>query len=269
MDRSGWIKLHRSLMNSAVWRDCTPEQNRILITLMCMANYEEKTVLLSGKAIKLHAGQFVTSLGGIVEKCASDAVTPKKVRTALKLFAQLGFLKVETTTTYTLITITNWTSYQQGSEWAPDEAGVGKAETSQGQTVDKPEADQGQTEGKAWATDNNINNIKNFKKTKTQEGVARAGSVEGFVKPDIEEVRAFCAERGSKIDPDRFYDYYESNGWMVGKNKMQSWKASVRHWEKSEEKSAAKAEKRPFLTYGQREYTKDFLEDYFKKKEGF
>lgn len=55
-----------------------------------------------------------------------------------------------------------------------------------------------------------------------------------FDPPSLEEVKEYCEERGSGIDPQRFFDFYASNGWMVGKNKMQDWKASVRTWESRE-----------------------------------
>ena len=51
-----------------------------------------------------------------------------------------------------------------------------------------------------------------------------------FKPPTAAEVRAYCAEKGYGIDPDRFVDFYESKGWMVGKNKMKSWRACVRTW---------------------------------------
>lgn len=54
-----------------------------------------------------------------------------------------------------------------------------------------------------------------------------------FVPPTYEEVKAYCEERKNNVDPQRFIDYYESNGWMVGKNKMKSWKAAVRTWERN------------------------------------
>ena len=54
-----------------------------------------------------------------------------------------------------------------------------------------------------------------------------------FVPPTVEEVRAYCQERGNKVDPQAFVDHYTSNGWMVGKNKMKSWKAAVGTWERS------------------------------------
>ena len=52
-----------------------------------------------------------------------------------------------------------------------------------------------------------------------------------FVPPTVDEVRAYCQERGNCVNPQRFVDYYSSNGWMVGKTKMKDWKAAVRTWE--------------------------------------
>lgn len=54
--------------------------------------------------------------------------------------------------------------------------------------------------------------------------------VSRFTPPTREELLSYVNEKGLSIDPDRFLDYYESNGWMVGKNKMKDWKAAVRNW---------------------------------------
>jgi len=35
---------------------------------------------------------------------------------------------------------------------------------------------------------------------------------------------------GSKILPDKFHNYYESNGWRVSKNPMKNWKATFKNW---------------------------------------
>ena len=55
-----------------------------------------------------------------------------------------------------------------------------------------------------------------------------------FEKPTLSEIEQYCIERGNKVDAQHFYDYYESNGWKVGKNSMKDWKAAVRTWERSE-----------------------------------
>ena len=52
-----------------------------------------------------------------------------------------------------------------------------------------------------------------------------------FTPPSIDEVRAYCEERGNNVDPQRFIDFYAAKGWMVGRNKMKDWKAAVRTWE--------------------------------------
>lgn len=54
--------------------------------------------------------------------------------------------------------------------------------------------------------------------------------------PTLDEVKEYCSERGNKVDPERWFDYYTSNGWKVGKNPMKDWKAAVRTWERGESK---------------------------------
>ena len=55
-----------------------------------------------------------------------------------------------------------------------------------------------------------------------------------FEKPTLSEIKAYCIERGNKVDAQHFFDYYESNGWKVGKNSMKNWQAAIRTWERSE-----------------------------------
>lgn len=51
-------------------------------------------------------------------------------------------------------------------------------------------------------------------------------------KPTVEEIKDYCEQRGNNIDPEMFFDHYEANGWMVGRNPMKNWQAAVRTWEK-------------------------------------
>ena len=55
-----------------------------------------------------------------------------------------------------------------------------------------------------------------------------------FTKPSIEEIAAYCRERNNMINPELFFDHYESNGWKVGKTGMKDWKAAVRTWERND-----------------------------------
>jgi len=57
-----------------------------------------------------------------------------------------------------------------------------------------------------------------------------------FKKPTLEEISAYCVERKNNVNPEKFLNYYESNGWRVGKNPMKDWKACIRTWEQNNKK---------------------------------
>ena len=54
---------------------------------------------------------------------------------------------------------------------------------------------------------------------------------ERFSPPSLDEVKKYCEERGNRISPQSFIDFYSSKGWMIGKSKMRDWMAAVRTWE--------------------------------------
>jgi uncharacterized protein YdaU (DUF1376 family) len=68
-----------------------------------------------------------------------------------------------------------------------------------------------------------------------------------FVIPTVEEVRTYCSTRGNAINPQKFVDSYTAKGWMIGKNHMKDWKATVRTWETrdAEEKGIAAPSGKP------------------------
>lgn len=65
-----------------------------------------------------------------------------------------------------------------------------------------------------------------------------------FVPPSIDEIRAYCNERGNTVDAERFFDFYSANGWKQGRGKpIVDWKAAVRTWER--QNNAVQAEPPP------------------------
>lgn len=54
-----------------------------------------------------------------------------------------------------------------------------------------------------------------------------------FKKPSVEEIKSYIDEKGYNVDAEMFFDFYESKGWLVGKNKMKDWKAAVRTWNRN------------------------------------
>ena len=57
-----------------------------------------------------------------------------------------------------------------------------------------------------------------------------------FKKPMIHQIEFYCKERKNNIDPEAFWDFYESKDWFVGKSKMKCWKSAVRNWERGDKK---------------------------------
>ena len=114
---------------------------------------------------------------------------------------------------------------------------------------------------------------------KDRLGKDRIGEGEGttrkrFVPPTLDEVAAFVQEIGGKIDPQRFLDYYASNGWMVGRNHMKDWKATVRRWAREDGKTGkapATTPKPSALTaqdYTQRQYAGDVINLFEDEEDG-
>lgn len=60
-----------------------------------------------------------------------------------------------------------------------------------------------------------------------------------FQRPTVEEVRAYCQERGNRVDPERFVTYYDANGWVQGNRgkPIKDWRAAVRLWEQNDKKN--------------------------------
>ena len=70
-------------------------------------------------------------------------------------------------------------------------------------------------------------------------------SIKRFAPPTLEEVQSYSSEKGYHIDCQRFIDYYESNGWKVGRNPMKDWKAAVRSWAARDKQENSSAPKTP------------------------
>lgn len=73
-----------------------------------------------------------------------------------------------------------------------------------------------------------------------------------FKKPTLQEIKDYCIERKNGINPKRFYNFYESKNWMIGKNKMKNWKACIRTWEQRD-----KTDKQELPSWFDKEYKRD------------
>ena len=121
----------------------------------------------------------------------------------------------------------------------------GKPKANQNETKTEPKPNQDVTE-----TEPNENVNVNVNENDLKENIKR----KVFTKPTAEEVKAYCAERKNNVDADKFIDFYESKGWLIGKNPMKDWKASVRTWEKSSGKSPPNKPSNVYINPAQKEF---------------
>lgn len=62
-------------------------------------------------------------------------------------------------------------------------------------------------------------------------------SLKRTIPPEQADVVEYCKSRNSTVDPYKWFDFYASKGWMIGKTKMKDWQAAVRTWERTNESS--------------------------------
>ena len=106
------------------------------------------------------------------------------------------------------------------------------------QTASKTEAKRKQnTSEKEKEGENEKEGEIEIEKEKENECYTRARR---FTPPTVEDVRAYCLERGNGIDAQNFVDFYASKGWKVGSNAMKDWRAAVRTWERRDKDGSAR-----------------------------
>ena len=107
---------------------------------------------------------------------------------------------------------------------------------------------------------NNINSSSysvEFSLSKERE--RKKGSLSRFVPPTLEELDAYIKENHLNVSADKFYDYYVTCGWTVGRNKpMKDWKAAVRNWSRRQDEF-----KKPSKTTGPT-HGEQWAEDFFR-----
>ena len=215
MESKGYIKLHRSILDWEWYGDTTTTS--VFIHLLLTANWEETR--WRGQTIK--RGETKTTYKDIAKALG---ISIQSTRTAISHLESTGEITRRVTNHRQFITIENYEKYQ-GCDLPTN------TQTNT-QDTDNLTSDQQAT---------NTHNIKEYKEIKE---VKKTNNIKRFVPPSVEEVRAYCLERGNHIDPQHFIDYYQSNGWKVGKNPMKDWRASVRNWEKNQPKPKSN---NPFL----------------------
>lgn len=173
------------------------------------------------------------------------------VRLALRTFEKYGMIEIVNNT----ITIPNWEKHQS----------LDALERSREKTRERVQVYRDRqklladsidvTLQKRNVTQTEEDKSKSKSKSKSRLEVDSTGDCKGaarprFTPPTMDEVSDYCKQRGNTVDAQRWFDYYTSNGWMVGKNHMKDWKAAIRTWERG---SSAKPSGNVFMDIAREE----------------
>lgn len=205
----GWICLHRCIQDHWIWQDAN--RFKWWIDLLLRANNKDAKVLIDGSLMECKRGQFITSLGKLAEEWM---VSRNTVRRFLDALESDTMIVRKSTHKLTQITICNYDSYQD-------------VRTSDDTT-------DGQVTIQQTDTNNNIDNTSTSRSISNSNREGGKKTQTKFIPPTLEEVIAYCKERGKGVNAERWFNHYVTVGWMVGRNKMKDWRAAVRKWEDNE-----------------------------------
>ena len=227
-----FIKIDRKILEWEWYRN----EHTKNVFLHCLLKANWKDSKFEGKEVP--RGSFITS----IKKIALELdLTEDEVKTALKHLLKTGELTKQTTNKYTVITVSNYELYQE----------VAKQNQNNSQTDTEP------LPNNSTSITNLLPTIEEYKEGEEDKEVKKESKEDNntppvspsqgeadtpkkskrFVPPTVDDVEQYCFERNNGIDGQAFVDFYESKGWMVGKNKMVSWKAAVRTWERERKKN--------------------------------
>ena len=199
---NGYIKLFRSFRDWYGYGNT--KRVALWIELLLLATHQDAAFLFNGEPTELRPGQFITGRNKLSQ---ATGISEAYIEDLLNEFEKQGQIQQQKKTTSRMITIVNWSDFQNSDNRT---------------TTERQPSDNGAT------TERHIQEGKEHKKVRREEG--KEGR---FIPPTIEEVVDYCQERNSPVDPHTFYDKGIGTGWVdKNGNKYKDWKAVVRTWEK-------------------------------------
>lgn len=152
---SGWIKLHRQLVNSSKFAD--PDILRLWILCLTKATHKDTVVVIDRQEIPLSPGQFITGRYSLDQDYNAILAPRKKIKDTtlwswLQRLEKWGDLDIKSTNKYSVVTVLKWSDYQETL-------------TTEPQQTDNRLT----TELQQFDTNKNVKNLENLKKEKNKE----------------------------------------------------------------------------------------------------
>jgi hypothetical protein len=214
-----------------------PKTAHFWVYLLLRANWRDGRF----KGMEIKRGQLLMSLQDMAKE---TGLSVQNVRTAINRLKSTRQLTCQSTRYGMLISIVKYDNFQI----LDDDA------NTQTNTPSNKELTRNQHATNTQLTTNEeykeVNKVrreeyKDLKKVDISNEISKKESQKSprFIPPTLEEVQTYISENNFIIDAQKFIDYYQSNGWIVGKTKMKDWKATVRGWERREQERFQKKQK--------------------------
>lgn len=173
--KQGWIRLHRSTMNSSVWKN--PVVWMVWCWCLLRSNHKKSTFPFNGSDIDILPGQFISGRDSAIKELGT--LTPQQWRTAIKYLKSTNRITIKSTNKFSLFTVIKWYEYQTDNQ-----------QSNQPLTNEQPTTNQPLT------TDKNDNNDKNEEKESVEDSATLS---EKNLKPKPNSPRGWANLRRSEI----------------------------------------------------------------------
>ena len=217
MNKKGFIMIDRSILEDDMYFSEKFTRMQAYMDLCLLAAFKSRSFYIRGNKVELQPMQVAKSVRDLADRWQWSV---NKVRGYLYELEKGGYIDTQKTSVNQIITIKKYIVVNTQNDTQTDTPIIKNNNVN--------------NENKEIVIESVVvSNEQQTLPTPTKEKKRRSSV---FVKPTLEECIAYANEKGFNWDASRFYNYYESNGWRVGRNPMKNWKAAMSSWNTKEPK---------------------------------
>ena len=229
---NGWIRIDKELFEIGGWNDNRFDRFHAWIDILLLVSPVSRNLRIRGINIQLGPGDAAISLRDLAKRWAWSVNTVRGYLREMELMCKISIRK---SNVISIIHVNEWQKYIQLKTQTDTQIDT-QTDTqtdTQNFTSNISHSEQVATSENRSADTQTDTQIDTQTDTQTDTQKPK-GKGRKFAPPNVDEIRAYIAQQNYTFDAESFYDFYQSKGWMVGKNKMKDWKAAARNWQRME-----------------------------------